>query len=197
MKTLVLTAVSLLWITPFALAQDAKDKPAKPAVDASMQMPKPGPEHANLKKAEGNWDVAVESPGFPAAKGVSEQKMTLKGFWLVDKFSCDWNGTPFEGRGTTGYDPIKGKYVSTWVDSMSPTLTVTEGTFDEKTRTLNMLGDGYNEKGEKVKVRTATIHKDANTVVFEMYNKGSDGKESQVMSIKYTRSAASPAKPAK
>lgn len=197
MKAIISTTVLLLCITASGLAQDTKEKAGKPAAEASHQMPKPGVEHQHLKKAEGMWDVAVETPGAPAVKGSSEMKMTLNGFWLVDTFKCEWDGVPFEGRGTTGYDPIKGKYVSTWVDSMSPTLMVTEGTFDEKTRTLNMTGDGYNDKGEKVKVRTATIHKDANTVVFEMYNTGADGKEAQVMTIRYARSAAAPAKPVK
>ena len=31
-------------------------------------------------------------------------------------------GAPFVGRATLGYEPHTGKYVSTWIDSMSPVL---------------------------------------------------------------------------
>lgn len=184
LRTLTAVVIGMSLVSPFALAQDGANKVA---ADASMNMPKPGPEHAHLKTAEGTWDVTVETPGQTPVKGTSVMKMAMNDFWLVDRFSCDWNGAKFEGHGGTGYDPIKKKYVSTWIDNMSPALTVTEGTFDPQTKILTMTGDGCNEKGEPVKVRTLTIHKDANTVVFEMYHKGADGKEAKVMTITYLR----------
>lgn len=116
--------------------------------------------------------------------------MVLGGFWLEDRFTGDFGGMAFEGRGMTGYDPIKGKYVGTWVDSMSPSVLVTEGTYDAKTRTLTMVGDGYDQMGAKVKVRLLTIHKDGNNVVFEMHQTGADGKEVKLLTINYTRAAA-------
>ncbi|MBL8727826.1 MAG: DUF1579 domain-containing protein [Planctomycetes bacterium] len=187
MKTqLSVALLSLLCIAPFTRAQEG----------GTPEMPKPGPEHANLQMAEGTWDAVVEGEGMEPSKGTSVMKMVLGGFWMSDHFTCDFGGMKFEGHGMTGYDPIKKKYVSTWVDNMNPALMVTEGTYDEKTRTLNMTGDGYDHMGNQVKVRTATIHKDRNTVVFEMYHKGA-GAETKVMSITYTRRDASPAKPAK
>jgi hypothetical protein len=157
--------------------------------------PKPGPEHMHLAKAEGVWDAVVESHGSEPAKGTSTMKTVLGGFWVAEHFQCDWGGTKFEGHGMTGYDPQKRKYVTTWVDNMSPALSVFEGTYDDKTRTLNMTGDSYDHAGNRVKARTATIHKDANTVVFEMYQTGADNQEAKVMSITYTRQVTP--KPAK
>ena len=49
------------------------------------------------------------------------------GLWVLSKFEGDFGGMKFEGRGQFGYDPIKKKYVGTWIDSMSPTLSVLEG----------------------------------------------------------------------
>ena len=40
------------------------------------------------------------------------------GFWLLLDYKGDFGGMKFEGKGATGYDPNKKKYVSTWVDSM-------------------------------------------------------------------------------
>jgi hypothetical protein len=181
---LAVSLLSLLSFAPFAQAQEPV-------------MPKPGPEHVNLAKAAGVWDAVVEGEGMEPAKGTSTMSMVLGGFWLSDSFSCDFGGMKFEGHGMTGYDPIKKKYVSTWIDSMSPSLLVTEGTFDEKTRTLNMTGDGYDQMGQPVKVRTATIHKDMNTVVFELYNIGADKQEHKVMTVTYTRHVAAPGQPMK
>lgn len=196
MKNFPLIAIlSVFTLSPSVAAQDGKGKQDPQAVEASA--PKPGVEHQNLKLAEGTWNAVLEMPGSAPTKGVSEMKMSLGGFWLVDNFRCDFDGMKFEGCGTTGYDPIKGRYVSTWIDNMNPAMTVTEGTFDAKTRTLTMTGDGYDHRGAKVKVRTALIHKDADMVVFEMHQTGADGKEDKVLTITYTRAVPVPAKPAK
>jgi Protein of unknown function (DUF1579) len=180
---------------PGANAQEAQGKNDKQAAEAGMVMPKPGPEHHNLQLAEGTWNVTIETPGQPTTKGMSEFKMSMGGFWLVEKFTCDWNGMKFEGRSTTGYDPNKKMYVSTWIDNSSPGMTVTEGTYDPKTKTQTMTGDGYDMQGNKVMVKTKTIHKDANTVVFEMYHTGADKKDTKVMTITYQRQQS--AKPPK
>ena len=181
---LALSLLSLFTFAPLAVAQ-------------GEEMPKPGPEHKSLAMAEGTWDCAIEGMGMPPSKGTSTMKMVLGGFWLEDTFSGEFAGMKFEGRGMTGYDPIKGKYVGTWTDSMSPALMVSEGTYDEKTRTLTMEGEGYDMTGTKVKMKMLTIHKDKDHVVFEMYQTGADGKESKMMSISYTRQMAKPAQPMK
>jgi hypothetical protein len=188
MRLSIAAVVALSLPVSLALAQE---RPAgeKPAAEASMEMPKPGPEHGHLKSSEGVWDTTIEAQGQPTSKGTSTMKMSLNGFWLLEEFTCDWAGMKFQGRGTTGYDPNKKKFVATWVDNASPALMVTEGTFDPKTKTATMIGDGYNEKNEKVKVRTLAVHKDANTVVFEMYQTPASGKEAKVMTITYKRKA--------
>ncbi len=187
-----LALVAVLFSSPFVVAQEPKGKEAKEAQGGGM--PGPGPAQKALKMAEGTWNALIEMPGLEASKGVSVQKMVLGGMWLEDSFKADLGGMPFEGRGMTGFDQIKGKYVGTWCDSMSPGVTVTEGTYDEKTRTLTMVGDTYDHTGAKVKARMLTIHKDANTVVFEMYYVDAAGKEAKQMTITYTRAGGTPAK---
>lgn len=197
MKLHVLAAAAALLSVSVVTAQEHKAPPKAQDASAPAGMPAPGAEHQQLAKATGTWDVMVEGAGMPPSKGTSEMKMSLNGFWLTETFSCPMGPMSFEGRSQTGFDPIKGKFVSTWIDNMSPALFVTEGTFDAKTRTLTMVGDGYDQAGQKVKMRNLTIHKDANTVLFEMYHTGADGKESKVMTITYTRRGAAPAQPAK
>jgi hypothetical protein len=183
MKTPMLALLFCCVAVPALTAQEKKDAP--PATE--MQMPKPGKEHQLLASAAGNWDVAIEMAGMPASKGTATIEMAMNGFWRVEHFKGEMGGMPFEGRGVTGFDPIKGKYVATWVDSMAPALTVTEGTYDEKAKTLTMIGDGYNETGQKAKYKFVHTTKDADHFVFELSQVGGDGKDVKVLTINYTR----------
>ena len=61
--------------------------------------------------------------------------------WLVSKFEGKLGDMPFTGRGTTGYDPAEKKYVGTWIDSVSPYMTIMKGDYDPATKTLTMTGD--------------------------------------------------------
>ncbi len=166
---------------------------------AAQDMPKPGPEHQALAGAAGTWDLVVERAGPDGkptqSKGVSEIKVALGGFWLVEDFSADLSGMPFQGHGLTTYDPGKGKYIGTWVDCFGPYLMQLEGTMSKDGKTLTMSGMGPNHEGKLVMHRMVSTTKDANTRVFEMYVPGPDGKEVKGMTITYTRRAAKNAGP--
>jgi Protein of unknown function (DUF1579) len=154
----------------------------------AQDMPKPGPEHQKLHANAGTWDAAIDSMG-QKSTGVSENKVTLGGFWLVDHFTGEFGGMKFEGRGFTGYDPIKGKYVGTWFDSMSPSMMVLEGSYDAAGKVLTMTGMGVGMDGKPAMHRMVTTHTGADTMEFEMFVTGADGKETPMMKISYTRRA--------
>ena len=46
---------------------------------------------------------------------------------MEERFTGNFLDCPFQGRGTTGYDNIKQKYVLSWVDSMSTGILSCEG----------------------------------------------------------------------
>ena len=56
--------------------------------------------------------------------------MGLDGRVLIEEVTSSMMGMPFTGHGMTGYDNVTGKYWSTWTDSMSTGLMVSEGTCD-------------------------------------------------------------------
>ena len=75
------------------------------------QQPKPTRDHEWLKKFVGHW--ATESRGStgegqPAAivKGTIKAEM-MGDFWLVNTMNANFNGTPFTGIHTIGYDVKK------------------------------------------------------------------------------------------
>jgi hypothetical protein len=173
-KSLAALSVSLIALVAPALAQPP--------------MPQPGPEHEMLKKDVGTWDAAVEmfmEPGAPPTVSKGTETVTmLGGFWQLSEFKSEMMGQPFEGRGATGYDPAKKKYVGTWVDTMTPAYYTVEGTYDQATKALTTTMEGPDPSGQVTKTKATTEWKDADTRVFTMY--APDG-QNVVMRITYKR----------
>jgi hypothetical protein len=176
---------------------------AAPFAPLAAQGPvQPGPEHQKFAAAAGTWDAVVESTGpdgkATQSKGISEQRIACGGLWLIDDFKAEFGGAPFEGHGVLGFDPQKGKYVQTWVDSMAASPMHMEGTFDAAGKALTMGGMGIGEDGKPQPMRHVTTWQDADTYVFEMFVPGPGGKEIRVLKITYTRRGAKTGgKPAK
>ena len=156
------------------------------AVTQAQQIPQPGPEHQKLKELEGTWDAVVKA-GPEESKGTVTFKMDLGGLWLVSDFKGEFGGQKFQGRGLDSYDPIKKKYVSVWVDSMSTAPMVSEGTFDKDGKVMTMTGEGPGQDGKPTKFKMVTEHKDKDSFDWTMYGPGPDGKEGQMLSITYKR----------
>ncbi|WP_422928673.1 DUF1579 domain-containing protein [Singulisphaera sp. PoT] len=161
-----------------------------------MPIPKPTAEHKILATEEGTWDADIKSyPNGPdsqpmASKGVEVNTVLTGGLWVASTFRSDFGGMPFEGRGQFGYDPAKKKYVGTWIDSMSPSLSVLEGSYDAKTKTLTFTGDGVCPiDGSKLAQRMVTVTKEDGSREFTLYMTGTmtGGKEAKVMEVVYTK----------
>jgi hypothetical protein len=175
-----------------ARADDPPKKDAPTDQDTSFA-PKPTPEHKRLALDVGVWDATLKfwPPGTTepvSSKGVETDRM-LGDLWVLSDYKGEFAGAPFEGRGQTGYDPKKGKYVGTWVDTMSLSVTVMEGTFDEATKTMTMSSDEADPgSGKPMKARYVTQYKDQNTKVFTMSMKPMEAKDYvKVLEIVYNR----------
>ena len=149
---------------------------------------KTGPEHAVFKECEGSWDANVKSKG-GESKGSATYKVYLNGLWLLEHFKADYGGMTFEGRGATSYDATKKKYVGIWIDSMSSTPMISEGTYDKSTKTMTMHGMMPMPDGKSVKVVMTTVHKDADTKTFTIRGASADDKDAEMLQITYKRHA--------
>ena len=147
---------------------------------------KPGPEHAILKESEGSW-VATLNAGGAESKGTSNSKLALNGLWLIEEFAGDVGGMKFEGRGAMSYDAAKKKYIHVWIDSMSTSPMISEGTYDKATKTLSLAGTMPMPDGSSMKVTQTTVTKDADTRVFSLKGAGPDGKDMEMLQITYKR----------
>lgn len=161
-----------------------QDKKATDAASAADQMPtpKPGPEHAMLKKMVGTWDATITSSWMgtsETSKGVTVYK-AIGDFWVVEDFEGEMMGQKFTGHGITGFDPDKKKYVGTWVDNMGPALVHGEGTVDASGK-LNMTHE-TSMNGQATTMTSVSEWKDADNMVFTMSMGGSE-----MMKIEYKR----------
>jgi hypothetical protein len=148
-----------------------------------------------LAMEEGVWDaeITMYAPNAEGkvetstSKGVETNRM-LAGKWLISDFKGEMFGATFEGHGTNGYDAKKGKYVATWVDTMSARIDTLEGTYDEKTKTLTLNSDSETPDGKPMKMRLETRMNDDGTRTFTLFAKA-DGQNdfSKGMEIKYTK----------
>jgi hypothetical protein len=90
--------------------------------------------------------------------------------------------------GTDGYDNVKKKFVSTWIDNMGTGIIMMEGTYDPASKTLTYLGEEQPVPGMKVPMRQTIKYTDKDHHVLEFFeNHG--GPEVKIMEISYTRSS--------
>jgi hypothetical protein len=154
--------------------------------------PQPTTEHKALEEHVGTWNVDCSfymDPSQPPMEVQATEKVEMfGGFWTTSLFESEMFGQPFQGRATLGYDPNAGEYVSTWVDTMSPTLFKFTGKFDASGKVLEMSGEGYDCMTQAMTTyRTTEEHLGPDERVFEMFMKMPDGNEMKLFTHRYTR----------
>ncbi len=187
-----------------ALAQngDVKAKAAsKPAVDMNEMMRKwkeagtPGENHKFLENFVGRWDTVArmwfEGPAKAPteSKGTAEVKWILDGRFVIEESIGQMMGMPHHGRGTTGYDNFKQKFVASWIDNTATAMYTSEGILDAASKTLTMHGKMdepmTGERDKAVKYVTRVLSKDKH--VFEVYDLAGTPNEFKVVEVTYVR----------
>jgi hypothetical protein len=193
----LLTATAAVLITTSALAQEGRQHPQmtaeqKAEMELYMKAGTPGAPHQALASTVGNYHLTIKSwhePGGPAMEdtGTARRTMALGGRVLVEDVTSAMMGMPFTGHGMRGYDNVSGKHWSTWTDSMSTGVMVSEGTCDAQ-QTCRFTGT-WNDAVKKrpVTARMTSRWTSPTTEIFEMYGLGKDGKEMKMMEITYTK----------
>ncbi len=192
-----------------APAAKAGDKPTgQPSADEAKMMEAmkkaatPGEYHAKLNPLVGKWTFVTKfrmAPDQPweESPGKAEYKWTLGKRILVQEVKANPNpekdammGGPFEGFGMTGYDNTTQKYWNTWADNMGTGIMTSTGTVDASGKTFTYASEeGYicPMTGEKKTPKSVLKIVGDDKVVFEMYDKGPDGKEFMGLEVTYTR----------
>lgn len=153
----------------------------------------PGENHKLLATRAGKWNLSVKiwmDPSQPPTENqaTSEAKLIMDGRYLMETVKGDFQGMPFEGLATTGFDNGTKKFVSTWIDNLGTGLMTAEGSYDAAKKQFNYRVN-YTDPmtGKAGQGRSSERMVDANTWIMESYKPGPDGKEIKDMEITYRR----------
>lgn len=153
----------------------------------------PNDNHQLLASLVGNWKATTKAWMVPDSEpeitsGTSECTMILGGRFLQSKMKGDMGGRPFEGMEVMGYDNLKKKFVSSWVDNMGTGIMMSEGTHDAAAKTLNFNGSFDDPMtGQPKKVRMTLKIDDPDHHTFMMFDIPQGEKEAKMLEIAYVR----------
>jgi hypothetical protein len=152
----------------------------------------PGAPHKGLANLVGSWTTKTTAwmePDKPPMEGTGtcEQKMLLGGRYLQQEYTGEMMGNSFTGINLIGYDNHTGKYVSTWIDSMSTGIYYFEGTASADGKTITQVSRYDDPVRGPTVWRSMTRIVDDNTLKYEMYLTSKGGKEEKMMEMTVTR----------
>lgn len=116
--------------------------------------------------------------------------------WVLMTMSLTfWLGMPTpadaDGEATSTITPqhaLLQKDVGTWVDSLTPHVTVIHGVYDPTTRTMTHTSEGRDPSSGQKFIRHSTLrYMDDGSRLVEAFGKSDDGKEWKMMEVRYTR----------
>ena len=192
---IILTCLCLLMTASFVLAKEKKPE-GKMDPQAMMEMWKklatPGEPHKLFASLAGHWTTQTKEwmePGKPPTEstGSAEMKMLLDGRFLYQEFNSQMMGQPFSGIGIDGYDNLRKRYVTAWIDSMGTGIFLMEGTASADGKTITLMGGHDEPGGGRMTHRAIWKIVDSNTQTFDMYGTHRGGKEMKLMEITYSR----------
>lgn len=171
--------------------------PEAPSMDSAAMMKAwidystPGEMQKWLAAQDGKWKGEMTSyeNGKAGAKEelTQENKMVMGGRYQESTVKGKMMGMDFEGHSLMGYDNAKKKFVCSWIDNMGTGIMMTEGTYNQADKTLEMKGLMTDPtSGKDTPVRQVYHMTDDKTQVMEMYCE-MGGKESKTMEIKLTK----------
>jgi Protein of unknown function (DUF1579) len=169
-----------------------------------MEMSKLNENHKLLSGLDGKWNYTIKfwmnpDPNAPPeqSKGMATRKSIMGGRYTVMDVTGkmkmpDENGKmkemTFKGMGIDGYDNVKKKFVSAWIDNMGTGIQFSDGTYDPATKTLTYTSEMEMMPGMKVPVREVIKLPDNNHMTLEWYENHA-GQEKKTMEINYTRTS--------
>ena len=186
--------VVLVFFSGLALAQEAPEISAEEQamMKAWRQAMTPGPQHAEMAKMVGEFNMTVKSYMEPGGEpdvttGTASRKMIMGGRYLEETVTGTVMGEPFEGRGLTGYNNVTGKWWGIWLDNMSTGISLSDGEWDFEKGVGVFYGDYINPLTKEIEeTRGLVTQLDGGDELMEMFMITPTG-EYKSMEILYER----------
>jgi uncharacterized protein DUF1579 len=167
-----------------------------------VELGKVNENHKLLTDLDGNWNYTIkfwmnpdpnakpqESNGTATRKSIMDGRyvlMDVTGRMQMPGADGKMKDVIFRGMATEGYDNVKKKFVSSWIDNMGTGIEFSEGTYDPATKSFTYTSEIEPVPGMKSQVREVVKVADKDDMTLEWYeNQG--GQEKRTMEINYTR----------
>ena len=183
-----LLTFSLLIFTASLNAQDEMSADQ----NAWMDYMTPGPMHEMMAESVGEWKTKttfwMDPAGEPIeTEGTAKFEMILGGRYMKSTHKGMVMGMPFTGIMLQAYDNATKEFIAIWIDNLGTGMSVSKGTYDEDTKTLNSTGTMIDPaSGKELTYRQTVQLIDDNHQVVEMFIQ-KDGKEIKNMVIELTK----------
>jgi hypothetical protein len=189
-----------------ATATSAAAPPAQPnpqeMMKQMMEMSKLNDNHKLLADMNGNWNFSIKMWMNPdpnakpqESKGTATRKSAMGGRYVIMDVTGKMQmpgedgkmkDMQFKGMGIEGYDNVKKKFVSSWIDNMGTGIQFSEGAYDPATKTFTFASEIEMAPGMKTPVREVLKMTDKDHMMMEWYETHG-GQEKKTMEIAYTR----------
>lgn len=164
-----------------------------------MELSKLNDNHKVLAATAGNFSYVVKMWMDPSGKpsestGTAARKAIMDGRYVTGDYTGSFKmpdadgkmkDMAFHGISLDGYDNVKQKFVSSWIDNMGTGIMMMEGTYDAATKTFTYTGEYEAMPGMRSKVREVIKTTDKG-MTMEYYEDRGQG-EMKSMEITYTR----------
>jgi hypothetical protein len=134
-------------------AQEAKTPAGPTPFEEQLKRTRPGPEHEQLARYAGTWNIEVKLGGGPAAmvyQGTADNRMIVGGRFLqIEYRGAAKDGTAKAGASKAGstegsfivsFDSRHKRYSIVALDNFGTYFVTSQGKRDEETGTIKMLG---------------------------------------------------------
>ena len=148
----------------------SEEDPLAAAMAKAKKWTAPGKYHREMAYFIGHWDVEtrIVMPGMkmPPTKGTADYKWLIPGRWISSEVKGMMMGALVTSYTIHGFDNVKKKWVTTWVNSMDTAMNRVEGVIVDPTGkvtaqygTLDEYLTGEHDKPIKVVTRRLTDDK--------------------------------------
>src|SRR4051812_37297045 len=178
----------------------ASTAPSAEEMKQMMEMSKLNENHKLLASTAGTWSYTVKMWMDPSGKptestGTATRKAIMDGRYVSGEYTGKFKmpgadgkmkDMDFHGMSMDGYDNVKKKFVSGWIDNMGTGIMTMEGTYDAATKSITYTGEAEMMPGMKEKFRQIMKMTDATHMSLEYYEDRGQG-EAKTMEITYTK----------
>lgn len=143
-----------------------------------------------LQRFEGEWVFESTLSFGEGATSQAQGRMTsrrLGEHWIVSEWTMQADGETVTAFHTLGFDAAQGRYVASWVDSLTSHLWSPSGTREGDTLTLQTEGPSHFAPGEQAQYRDVYEFLSDDRLVQTSLTPGPDGDWVEYMRSEYRR----------